>query len=1401
MTGFHCLLLRLLLWYTVLLVLLPYHPSVQVTFDLIVSDSANGLKGVNFYTVETNSKYAEEQVAVVFAENKDAGVLTLRTISVSIITKVLFLDASSAKIAVQAYSAESWYLTIISKFLNCELAKEMENYASKYEAPDGVCFVCYVTLVEDISTGATVLKIYPQVLLFSIVYDIYLLYQFYLKPQNVDFIVVANLLLIITSTYLPSRQCRLSIKDVETCSISGYLWYLEIGREYNISFVVTGADNNVIYIPENSIFESVISEEYFKVISRSHNGSCFNEGKLRISSSVKKATAVISKPIEVISPFVAFPSIDAKRIHSKKLLVVRDHLQSMNPEVASIDFNGILLTANLGNTEVIAQDAQNNAYFGKAIVQVLQPTEIAFGKSHLEAEVRIDLILYISLYANSGGKKVTISDCRHNLCVLYVCMSHYIYKYSNGCERMSSYDDSCCGFVLTAVASGDIVATVHFGNSDFCLSTIEEIFVMLGSSFFIRTFGSPRLWILDPSKYYSKCNLLICLCGNCIIATCKIIRETCSNFRLIVVVLGNEASSTNPLLANTERKLRVCCGLPTRLSLSLLRPYRNKCPTNVRAASCSQPSTLAVSAFGHCESGPSMGLKKQLDLLTSLKMNWKKNKRSELSEVCGILKPREIVDKVEIIASTREYKVGNRRLYFPQELQSKMQTLLIRNAKAIPSLIVLLNEKSASKAIRLEHDSGHIALMDHDSNLLEAEISSGLCLNQNFTVTISITDVEEIFNRSTWISLNTEQELKLKVRDMEGLFFITDDADIMNVQLNASSNGLVITSQLINPHYILRSNVVGVVTLLHSIQVYALIQLQPKLITLIPDSVFQLEISGGPQPLPSVQYYLNNTSVAVAGSDGLITNKVVGYAKIIGSVNLDNIALSIQAVSFFSYTLLYITDTSWSNRWTCVDGLNENETPFSFGGALYSLKISWRIAIPDIIEAVSPIDVFSEEVKHFKDQLIVTVTEPLQLTVPPRYHQALRLSPDAKLDLKSNIHAVGDAALVLKETNILIRSFIFTRLRKLYKLIFQFPCLMHHFFLFLHSNYITLHVDVESRNHFGRLFDASEIIYGKRHFQFIDETNGIVVAMDTGNTVIASYHSQKQTFLLRYSRKVVSAKSLRFSSVPQFVSNIRDHQYVFPLIDDSIEQNPSNTYELILDAPSDCTIGFVEKVNVLAISLFAARSTFLPTLGKYGWGPVSLNDYQSLSLNISATWNHVGKVKEVSLIVTFYPRFEITSSDSGGVLRIKKVKSVSLTDSLKCNIFHLSNITVKNAIKGQFEIPVTIVLYGDASKTVLRGLLRSFLEPTFVQVCASLFTVAVIIVLIVYCRGFSFSSYFFSSFCTTDSNATYGSFASDYPGRYLPLIYKNGKSLLGSSDMSLISSHITNMQAKISHVK
>ncbi|VDO36692.1 unnamed protein product [Onchocerca flexuosa] len=677
---------------------------------------------------------------------------------------------------------------------------------------------------------------------------------------------------------------------------------------------------------------------------------------------------------------------------------------------------------------------------------------------------------------------------------------------SGSCEEMPAYDDGCCGFRLNAVTSGDTVATVRFGNMSASiqisaylplkLEIPTEIFVMLGSSFVIRTSGGPRPWILDPSKYYSK--LIYSDTSNLIanvdlpsqdgqtMAMCK----DSKGDMLILVVVGNEVSPTNPLPAKAETKIRVCCGVPTRLSLSLLRPHQNKCPTNARAVSYIQPSTLAVSAFGHCESGPSMGLEKQLDSLTSLKVNWKisdknmahieEDKESELSEVRGILKPREIVGVVEIIATMRTYKIGNRQFHLPQELQSKMQIDVVQDAQAVPSVAVLLNEKRASKTIQLEHGSGHFALVAYDSRIMNAKISNGmvqvsplavgksklkfmdLCLNKNFTATVSVTDVEEILVEAPeFIALDTEQELQLKIRDMEGFFFVTDDADIMNVQLNVSSNVLMIT-RIDALHYILRGNVVGVVTLRasarrtngrilqsqsHNIQVYAPFQLQPKLITLIPDSVFQLEISGGPQPLPAVQYRLNNTSVAIVGSNGLITSKAVGYTKIVGSVSLDNSFSSIEEDQVVVKTVLLTgihiqLSTSriqvGQKGWARVDGLNENETPFSFGGALYPLKISWRITTPGIVEIVSSVDafvtespenrfqielealavgqavihvsvtapknskVFSKDVKHYEDQLVITVTEPLQLTIPSRDPHALRLSPDAELDLKSN---------------------------------------------------------------------------------------------------------------------------------------------------------------------------------------------------------------------------------------------------------------------------------------------------------------------------------------------------------------------------------------------------------------
>lgn len=45
---------------------------------------------------------------------------------------------------------------------------------------------------------------------------------------------------------------------------------------------------------------------------------------------------------------------------------------------------------------------------------------------------------------------------------------------------------------------------------------------------------------------------------------------------------------------------------------------------------------------------------------------------------------------------------------------------------------------------------------------------------------------------------------------------------------------------------------------------------------------------------------------------------------------------------------------------------------------------------------------FFEEAKHYEDQVVVTVIEPLQLTISSWYPLALRLSPNAEVKLKSN---------------------------------------------------------------------------------------------------------------------------------------------------------------------------------------------------------------------------------------------------------------------------------------------------------------------------------------------------------------------------------------------------------------
>ncbi|VDM96812.1 unnamed protein product [Thelazia callipaeda] len=1183
-------------------VLLPYHPNVQVTFDLTVSDPEDGcfswrttrpdvvsIKVLNPIKtsdcssrarIAATSKYSDEQTAVIFAENKDAGIVltcgvtvdVIRSIIISTTTKVLFLDASPAKVVIQAYNAEGDMFTNLGEIpFEWHLESSSEKplrivpfSQSKYKAPDGVRFLednkkrGYVILVEGISTGAASLE---AKLIESHFKNV--------EAQRVDLIVVANLLLVpsqdiyvplgsyvhysaeiikqgITEEItLPAKQYHLVINNSEICSldtqtsmvvalkygtteisiidenvkssntlkppsarihvvepmslsikISGDSWYLEKGREYQIFFVIVDDSNHILHVPEDS--------------------------ERKILPSIKdEVTTTISEPVQVSPPVVVFPYTDDKKMNSAKLSARGGTgsfiWSSENPEIAFIDSSGILSSRKLGKTKVVARDLQNVNHFGQAIVQIVEPAGIAFGTSHIEAEIGNDLVLFVSLYASMGDEKIVISDCRQ-LNFLFEVQDSNIFKISSQhSPYVSLQGDGCSSFVLTALNSGDTTVTVRLGAMSASilisaypplrLETPTELLLLHGSSFYVRTSGGPRPWVLDPSKYYTKLTysnasalitenasqndrkIITCRENEGDVVSCIFLPLTRFGVLKVTIVTGNEASYTNPLPAVAEAKFRVCCGVPSRLLLSLQRSLGNKCPTKVHAVSFSQPSTIVVEAFGHCKSGPSVGLEQQILSLTSLRLNWslsdsniahvdESERGLYSSEIYGILKPQNIVGHVQIFATAYEYLLDGLKHCLPKMLQSKMQITLVENAEALPSTVILLNEKKATKDIRLVGGSGYFSLRPYDTAMLDVKMQTDiaqvrpltvgksvlhftdLCTEKNFTATISISEVEEILIEAPhFVALHSEQNLHLKIRDVEGSFFVTDDANVMDVQVNSSKTAVTLT-RIDSLHYTLRGEMTGVVTLRasarrangqilqshsHRIQVYAPLQLQPKVITLIPNSVFQLEISGGPQPLPPLHFHLNNTSAADISPNGFITSKIIGYTEIIGSVDLENnapiqdkVIVRTVLLSGVRIRLSTLRIQVGEKAWARLDGLTEDQTPFSFGGALYPLHIYWTIATPGIIEAVSPfgalvsessenrfqIEVkalaagqavirlsvnistflggFPELIQHYDDEIILTVIEPIQLIKPVLHPEVLRISPDAELTLKSN---------------------------------------------------------------------------------------------------------------------------------------------------------------------------------------------------------------------------------------------------------------------------------------------------------------------------------------------------------------------------------------------------------------
>uniref|UniRef100_A0A0N5AR32 BIG2 domain-containing protein n=1 Tax=Syphacia muris TaxID=451379 RepID=A0A0N5AR32_9BILA len=230
----------------------------------------------------------------------------------------------------------------------------------------------------------------------------------------------------------------------------------------------------------------------------------------------------------------------------------------------------------------------------------------------------------------------------------------------------------------------------------------------------------------------------------------------------------------------------------------------------------------------------------------------------------------------------------------------------------------------------------------------------------------------------------------------------------------------------------------------HEIQIFAPINILPKLVTLIPESVFQFEISGGPQPKSVVDFALTNSSVALVSADGLITSKQLGVTFVSASLNMnsgfskDSAAIKVVSLTGIKIVVSSQTLDKDGKAWARIEGIGNDESPFAFCGAVYPLHITWSLGGHGVVEIMSPLGMSVSELSEnyfqihllavgsgqtevkarvavssgapsftstqmvFEESVVISVSEPLRLVHPALYPSSIIVAPNSKLQLIPN---------------------------------------------------------------------------------------------------------------------------------------------------------------------------------------------------------------------------------------------------------------------------------------------------------------------------------------------------------------------------------------------------------------
>ncbi|CAI4228538.1 unnamed protein product [Auanema sp. JU1783] len=859
----------------------------------------------------------------------------------------------------------------------------------------------------------------------------------------------------------------------------------KISNEY-FDIVSSSVNQSYFLVTPKKVGKTTLKSKFISVITRQGKEELVS-GKIRGEQNVH-----IVDPVKIVPPSIILPYLP--RLKSQYTLTATGgsglyDWSSSDSSICTVDAGlGMVTSGAIGKTTVSAVDRRNNAHYDTAEVAVLDVLSLSFGKTRKEAEVGSVLVLNLQLFGAGPNGAVPFDDCR-NIQWTIQSGDKKVFEPLQSKSGLPDVGTGCATVSLRAVSSGDTKVTVSFESYHASIDVsafpklelaVNKLALAVGSDLDVKFSGGPRPWILEPATHMKQIlpsggitadiieNIIRLECGK---------EESSVSLKLSV---GNSPSDTLPIPVVSEIFVPICCAKPNRI---IARPVvdtsLNKCHSKSRVLLTRSNIRLSLNGYGTCD-----GSDVSFDSISGLEVKWSAGDSSiariDTSKEGNYLSP-------VVFANTKTGEVPINAEVASAKRYGKLQTILktsttlkiVERAHADPPSLVLWNEGSAKTTVVISGGSGYFTIAPSTGTPYQASIAenkliiapqtqgSGVirvidsCLSESdLDVPVKISDIHSLaITGPKFVEIGSEIKVTVEPADETGATFSRFQGTLSDSKLEFS-NSILEVSRTRGHEYTLRAIAVGAVSvsasaksssgrmlhsLPHSLQVFSPISLHPKVVTLIPESTFQLEVRGGPIPTPPISFALNNSKIAQVETNALITSQNLGYTSVTGTLSVGDghitkDTVTVHVVSLKGIQLVASTQRAETGSvvWVRVQGLDDEETPFSFGGAHYPFTITWSVSHPDVLRSAHPLGPVVEESnenkfavwfegvsagsvvieasvrlsrnaknhfvgsnKNFNAKIEIKVEDPLSLRNPAIPHGVVRIAPNTQIQLET----------------------------------------------------------------------------------------------------------------------------------------------------------------------------------------------------------------------------------------------------------------------------------------------------------------------------------------------------------------------------------------------------------------